>query len=236
VHEADAGLVDQAVKSARSALSGPYGRSAATERVRMLRKAADVVERRFDELVDAEVGDTGKPYAQARTLDVARAAINFRAFEVYNVVHGFGRNSAGQFLTEHPGIDGVTFTGSTATGAVIMRAVAPRVRPVSFELGGKNAAVVFDDVDVEKAVAGLTRSLFTNAGQVCLCTERVYVHRPIFDEVVGRLADAAKGLRLGLPSDAATTMGPLISQAHRRKVEGYVRIADEPARADPSAR
>jgi aminomuconate-semialdehyde/2-hydroxymuconate-6-semialdehyde dehydrogenase len=146
---------------------------------------------------------------------------------VYNVVHGFGKDSAGQYLTEHPDIDGVTFTGSTATGIHIMRTVAPRVRPVSFELGGKNAALVFADANMDDAIAGLTRSLFTNAGQVCLCTERVYVQRPIFDEVVSRLADSARGLRLGVPDGPDTTTGPLISQAHRQKVQKYVQLADE---------
>ena len=67
-----------------------------------------------------------------------------------------------------------------------MRAVAPSVRPVSFELGGKNAALVFADADLDKAVDGLARSVFTNTGQVCLCTERVYVERPVYDDVVGR--------------------------------------------------
>ena len=81
---------------------------------------------------------------------------------VYNVVHGFGSDSAGEYLTTHPGIDGVTFTGSSATGSHVMKTVAPRVRPVSFELGGKNAAVVFDDVDPAEALDGLARAIFTN--------------------------------------------------------------------------
>src|SRR6185437_15420949 len=142
----------------------------------------------------------------------------------YNVVHGFGPDSAGQFLTEHPGIDGVTFTGSSATGAGIMRAVAPRVRPVSFELGGKNAALVFADADLDATLDGLTRSVFANTGQVCLCTERVYVQRPVFDEVAAGLVERARGLRLGRPDDAATTTGPLISQEHREKVLSYYRL------------
>ena len=145
----------------------------------------------------------------------------------YNVVHGFGPDSAGQFLVEHPGIDGVTFTGSTATGTAIMRAVAPRVRPLSFELGGKNAALVFADADLDAALDGLTRSVFANTGQVCLCTERVYVERAIFDDVVAGLAERARGLRLGRPDAAATTTGPLISQEHREKVLGYYRLAEE---------
>ncbi|WAM20020.1 2-hydroxymuconic semialdehyde dehydrogenase [Rhodococcus sp. JS3073] len=146
---------------------------------------------------------------------------------VYNVVHGFGSGSAGEFLTAHPGIDGVTFTGSSATGTHVMRTVAPRVRPVSFELGGKNAAVVFDDVDLDEALTGLSRSVFTNTGQVCLCTERVYVQRKIFDDIADGLAERAARLRMSTPADAATTTGPLISQAHRKKVLGYFELAEQ---------
>ena len=144
---------------------------------------------------------------------------------VYNVVHGFGPDSAGEYLTAHPGIDGVTFTGESRTGSAIMRAVAPRVRPVSFELGGKNAAVVFDDCDLEATLDGLTRSVFMNSGQVCLCTERVYVQRGIFDDVVSGLVDRAKGLKLGRPDAEGVTTGPLISQEHRRKVQAYYDLA-----------
>ncbi len=144
---------------------------------------------------------------------------------VYNVVHGAG--PTGELLTRHPGIDGVTFTGSTATGAAVMTAAAPRVRPVSFELGGKNAAIVFDDVEIDEVVAGLSRSVFTNTGQVCLCTERVYVHRKVFDDIATGLADRARGLRLGDPTDDATTMGPLISRRHRRKVLEYFELAEQ---------
>lgn len=314
VHEAGERIVDDAVRAARAALNGPYAKMTVNERAMLLRRAADIVERRFDDLLTAEVADTGKTHAQARALDVSRAATNFRAFAdmvssvgltsfmtdlpngrqalnyaigkplgvvaaivpwnlplllltwkvapalatgntlvvkpseetpgsatvlaeilseaglpdgVFNVVHGFGRGSAGQYLTEHPDIDGVTFTGSTATGTGIMRAVAPLVKPISFELGGKNAALVFDDADLDDAVAGLTRSLFTNGGQVCLCTERVYLHRSIFDEVAARLTESAKALRQGRPEDPATTMSPLISQAHRRKVQDYVHMAND---------
>lgn len=146
---------------------------------------------------------------------------------VYNVVHGFGANSAGEFLTTHSGVDGVTFTGSSATGTHVMKTVAPRVRPVSFELGGKNAAVVFDDVDLDEALDGLTRSVFTNTGQVCLCTERVYVQRAIFDDIASGLVERATRLRLGAPLDTATTTGPLISQTHRDKVLGYFKFAEQ---------
>ena len=314
VHEADAGLVDRAVAAARAALDGAWGATTVAQRTALLRRVADRIEERFEEFVLAESADTGKPLAQARELDVARAVANFRSFAdtvaaagqpsfmtdlaggrqalnyavrkplgvvavivpwnlplllltwkvapalacgnavvvkpseetpstatllaevldeagvpagAYNVVHGFGPDSAGQFLTEHPGIDGVTFTGSSATGAGIMRAVAPRVRPVSFELGGKNAALVFADADLDATLDGLTRSVFANTGQVCLCTERVYVQRPVFEEVAAGLVERARGLRLGRPDDAATTTGPLISAEHREKVLSYYRLAEQ---------
>ncbi|MGA5428233.1 2-hydroxymuconic semialdehyde dehydrogenase [Streptomyces koyangensis] len=146
---------------------------------------------------------------------------------VYNVVHGFGPGSAGEFLTRHPGIDGVTFTGESSTGATIMTEVAPRVVPVSFELGGKNAAVVFDDSPLEQTLDGLTRALFLNTGQVCLCTERVYVQRGLFGELAAGIAERARGLRLGRPYTPGTTTGPLISQEHRAKVMSYLDLAVE---------
>jgi aminomuconate-semialdehyde/2-hydroxymuconate-6-semialdehyde dehydrogenase len=140
---------------------------------------------------------------------------------VYNVVHGLGGGSTGELLTRHPGLDGITFTGETATGSAIMRTAADHVRPVSFELGGKNAAVVFADCNIDKAIEGTMRSVFANSGQVCLGTERVYVERPIFAEFVGRLGAEASKLKLGDPFDRATTMGPLISMDHRRKVLSF---------------
>ena len=140
---------------------------------------------------------------------------------VYNVVHGFGPGSAGEFLTRHPGVDGITFTGETATGSAIMKAASDGVRPVSLELGGKNAAVVFADCNLDKAIEGTMRSVFANCGQVCLGTERVYVERPLFDTFVARLKAAASGLQMGDPFDKATTMGPLISQEHRSKVLSF---------------
>ena len=130
---------------------------------------------------------------------------------VYNVVHGFGPNSAGEFLTRHPGVNAITFTGETRTGEAIMAAAAKGVRPVSFELGGKNAGIVFADADFDKAVAGITRSAFENCGQVCLGTERVYVQRPIFDKFVAALKAKAESLTMGLPQTPGVSMGPRIS-------------------------
>jgi aminomuconate-semialdehyde/2-hydroxymuconate-6-semialdehyde dehydrogenase len=145
----------------------------------------------------------------------------------YNVVHGFGPNSAGEFLTQHPDVNAVTFTGESQTGAAIMKAVAASVKPVSFELGGKNAAIVFADCDVEEAVNGISEAAFLNTGQVCLCTERVYVERSIFEPFVKALKRKAESLRVGSPLESTTELGPLISSQHREKVLSYYRLARE---------
>ena len=140
---------------------------------------------------------------------------------VYNVIHGFGPDSAGGFLTEHGGVDAITFTGETRTGTAIMQAAARGLRDVSFELGGKNSAIVFADADMEVTVEALTRSVFLNCGQVCLGTERVVVERPLFERLTAALKAKAEKLRPGPPDDASTTLGPLISPDHREKVLSY---------------
>ncbi|WP_047303463.1 2-hydroxymuconic semialdehyde dehydrogenase [Pseudomonas fluorescens] len=146
---------------------------------------------------------------------------------VFNLVHGFGPNSAGEFLTAHRDVDAITFTGESRTGATIMKAAAEGVREVSFELGGKNAAVVFADCDFDAAVAGVLRASFTNAGQVCLCSERVYVERPIYQRFVAALKAGAEQLKIGYPDEDGVNMGSLISHKHREKVLGYFQLALE---------
>src|ERR1700735_3305927 len=306
--------VELAVKAATAALQGPWGRLTLPQRTDMLYAVAREIDRRFEDFLDAEVNDTGKPRSVASHLDIPRGAANFRVFAdavrnvpteffemttpegrkaynyavrvpkgviavvcpwnlplllmtwkvapalacgnavvvkpseetpatatllaeamrdagipngVYNVVHGFGPRSAGEFLAQHPDVDAVTFTGESKTGAAIMKAVAPTVKPVSFELGGKNAAIVFADCNFEEAVNGLSDAVFLNTGQVCLCAERVYVERRIFDEFVEALKQKAEGLHAGWPNDRETKLGPLISAQHREKVLSYYRLARE---------
>ncbi|MEZ5226270.1 MAG: aldehyde dehydrogenase family protein [Acidimicrobiales bacterium] len=115
----------------------------------------------------------------------------------------------------------MTFTGETTTGTDIMKAAAEGVRDVSFELGGKNSAVVFADADFDAAVDGVFRSAFLNTGQVCLGTERVFVERPLFERFRDALAERARSVTYGRPSDHGTTYGPLISAEHQQKVLGY---------------
>jgi aminomuconate-semialdehyde/2-hydroxymuconate-6-semialdehyde dehydrogenase len=145
---------------------------------------------------------------------------------VFNLVHGFGPGSAGAALTAHADVNAIAFTGESATGSAIMKSAADSVKALSFELGGKNAALVFADADFEAALAGTLRSVFANTGQVCLCSERVYVERPLYARFVEALAAGARALKLGGPFDGAD-LGPLISRGHRDKVLSYYRLARE---------
>jgi len=312
VSEADESLVNQAVESARRALTGDWAKLTVPARAAALHKIADGIEARFSDFVEAEVSDTGKPISLASKIDIPRGAANFRIFAdlvkaagleafrteisdsvsalnysvrkplgivgiitpwnlplllltwkaapalacgncvvvkpseetpasatllaevmqsagvpagVFNVVHGFGAGSAGEFLTSHSDVDAVTFTGESKTGSAIMRAVAPTVKPISFELGGKNAAIVFADCDFDETINGLADAVFLNTGQVCLCAERVYVERGIFDRFVSAMKQKAESLVLGWPNDSKTTTGPLISKEHRSKVLSYYELA-----------
>ena len=294
VSEASAADVDRAVRTARAALTGPWGRMTRATRTAMIRAIADEIDRRAKDFLAAEIADTGKPQSLASSVDIPRGAANFRIFAdimsqageqafpmdtadgagalnytvrrpkgviavispwnlplllmtwkvapalacgntvvakpseetpatcallgevmnavgvppgVFNVVHGFGPGSAGEALTRHPGVDAITFTGETRTGEAIMKAAAAGTRDVSSELGGKNASLVFADCDLDAAVEGTIRSTFTNCGQVCLCTERVYVEEAIFDAFLEKLAGEAKILKPGMPDHSATTIG-----------------------------
>jgi aminomuconate-semialdehyde/2-hydroxymuconate-6-semialdehyde dehydrogenase len=143
---------------------------------------------------------------------------------VLNVVHGLGAK-VGEALTAHPDVPLISFTGGTVTGAAVMRSAGPRFKRVSLELGGKNAAVVFADADLNTAVPGIVQSSFENQGEICLCTSRVFVERPIYEEFRQRFVSMVKELRIGPPSAPATQIGAVISEAHRDKVEGYIALA-----------
>ncbi|AII11008.1 aldehyde dehydrogenase [Rhodococcus opacus] len=140
---------------------------------------------------------------------------------VFNVVHGYGPDSVGEALTQNADIDRITFTGESGTGRVIARAAAANLVPVSLELGGKGANVVFADADLDNAIDWSIRAIFTNAGQVCLAGSRIYVERPLLDEFVDRFVAAANAMVVGDPKDPATQIGPLASGEHYTKVRGY---------------
>lgn len=314
VHEAGEPEVAAAVAAAKAAMKGPWGKMTQAKRIELLDNVANRINERFDEFLDAECKDTGKPQKIASHIDIPRGAANFKAFSetlanhpteafkldtpdghgalnyghrspkgvvavispwnlplllmtwkvgpalacgnavvvkpseetpatatllgevmnecgvpkgVYNVVHGFGPDSAGAFLTAHPDVDAITFTGETRTGETIMRAASVGLRNISLECGGKNPGIVFADSDIDKAIEGTMRSAFVNCGQVCLGTERIYVERPIFDEFVARLKEGVEKLKLGVPEDPEVDFGPLVSQEHKEKVLSYYRLAVE---------
>jgi aminomuconate-semialdehyde/2-hydroxymuconate-6-semialdehyde dehydrogenase len=140
---------------------------------------------------------------------------------VLNVVHGFGADAAGEWLTRSRDVDRITFTGESSTGRAIAAAAAANLVPVSLELGGKGANIVFADADLDEAVAWSSRAIFTNSGQVCLAGSRLYVQRSVLDEFVRRFVATAEQLRVGAPSDPTTDLGPLASEQHFRKVSGF---------------
>jgi aminomuconate-semialdehyde/2-hydroxymuconate-6-semialdehyde dehydrogenase len=145
---------------------------------------------------------------------------------VFNVVHGFGPHAAGEALTTHPDVAGVTFTGESATGKAIMRAAAGSLKKLSFELGGKSPTIVMDDADLDEAVAGSLLGSFMNQGEVCLAGNRILVQRGIYDEFCSRMVDGTAAWTLGNPLEPATKVGPLVSAEHLDKVLGYIQGAE----------
>ncbi|MCW2759526.1 MAG: aldehyde dehydrogenase [Nocardioidaceae bacterium] len=141
---------------------------------------------------------------------------------VFNVVHGYGPDSAGSALTEHRAVDRITFTGESGTGRHIARAAAANLTPVSFELGGKGANLVFDDADLDNAIDWSVKAIFSNAGHVCLAGYRLYVQRGVYDEFLARFVARAESLVIGDPKVSGTQLGPLASEEHYKKVRGYV--------------
>ncbi len=140
---------------------------------------------------------------------------------VVNIVTGYG-DPAGKALVEHPDVDKVTFTGSTATGKWIVQAAAATLKRVTLELGGKSPTFVFPDADLEKAIPGAAMAVFANAGQICVAGSRLYVHRKVFDQVVAGVTGMAKALKVGSGLAPDTQMGPLVSQGQLDRVTGYI--------------
>lgn len=139
-----------------------------------------------------------------------------------NIVTGTGEK-AGAALAEHPGVDKVSFTGSTEVGRLIMRAASGSMKRLTLELGGKSPAIVMDDADLEAAIPGAANAVFFNQGQTCCAGSRLYVARKHFDRVLEGVAAQACSYRLGPSLDWASQMGPLVSAAQRDRVMGYIR-------------
>ncbi len=139
---------------------------------------------------------------------------------VLNVVPG-GRD-LGAYLVEHPGIDKVSFTGSTAAGRSIAETCGRLLRPVTLELGGKSAAIVLDDADLAASIEAFFGSTLLNNGQICWLSTRVLAPRSRYTEIVDSITDLARGLKVGDPLEPETKIGPLVSGRQRERVEGYI--------------
>jgi acyl-CoA reductase-like NAD-dependent aldehyde dehydrogenase len=140
---------------------------------------------------------------------------------VLQVVVGTGP-VVGARLVDHPEVAKVAFTGSTDVGREVMARAARTLKRVTLELGGKSASVIFADGDLEQAAAATPGGVFANAGQDCCARSRVLVQRPVFDRYLSLLVDAVASWRVGDPTDPATDMGPLVTEAHRARVRGFL--------------
>lgn len=145
---------------------------------------------------------------------------------VFNVVHGFGPASAGEYLTTHPDVNLISFTGETTTGQTIMKNAASSLKRLSFELGGKGANIVFDDVDIVQAADIAAKSGFFNQGEFCLAGPRVFVQRPIFDQFLDAFVKRVQSIKVGDPMHPDTDMGALIIEEHLERVLAFVRDAE----------
>jgi acyl-CoA reductase-like NAD-dependent aldehyde dehydrogenase len=140
---------------------------------------------------------------------------------VFNVVPGKGR-IAGEALVRHPGVDKLSFTGSTEVGQHLMRTAAETLKKVTLELGGKSPTIVFADADLDAALRGATAGIFYGKGEVCAAGSRLLVEKSIHDEFVAKLAERAKKMQPSDPLDPKTRLGSLVSRAQLDKVMGYV--------------
>ena len=143
---------------------------------------------------------------------------------LYNVVHGRGME-AGTALTNHPIVKAISFTGGTQTGRYVSQSGAEQFKKMSLEMGGKNAALVFADADMDRTVKGIARASFLNQGQICLCASRILVQRSIYDKFVEQLVSEVKQLTVGDPQQSSSDLGSLISHEHQQKVMGFVQSA-----------
>lgn len=130
----------------------------------------------------------------------------------------------GDAITLHPLVKRVSFTGGTTTGKHIAHIAADKMMPVSLELGGKSPTMVFEDADLDHAVAGVLYGIFSSSGESCIAGSRLFVARALYDGFMERLAAGAAALRVGDPADERTQMGPLITARHREGIERYVDI------------
>ena len=145
---------------------------------------------------------------------------------VINIVHGYGYE-CGDTIVTHDRVGAISFTGGTETGGIVASKAAPKFKKISLELGGKNATIVLDDVDLDAIVPEIVRSSFLNQGQICLCGSRIFVSESIRDDFTKKFVAEVEKMHIGKPSDESTEFGSLVSFEHREKVESYIELAKQ---------
>ncbi len=168
--------------------------------------------------------DSATPLSALRMAELA-TEVGFPPGTI-NIVPGPGP-VVGAHLVRHPGVEKIAFTGSTATGAEIMRLASDGIKRLILELGGKSPNVVFADAELDDALPSSVWSIYYSAGQSCEARSRVLVERPLYDDFVAKFAELASGLKVGDPLDPETQIGSLISSEHRDRVHGYVETGRE---------
>lgn len=309
VAQADVQDVDAAVRAAQHAFDTHWRLTSARQRSRLLRKLADALERRTEQLAWLETWNVGRPITLTRaalavmvdgidyvagvaqgiggqTLNVGDTqVVNFTLREplgvvglilpwnfpllltisklmpvlaagntavikaseitplstvelgaaiqeagfppgVINIVHGPGA-IVGQALVDHPLVARISFTGGTETGRAIYRSAAEHIKRVTLELGGKSPLIVFDDADVEAAAKLALQDITHNTGQICVACTRLVVHERVVDEFTERVREGCRTIRIGMPEDPQTQMGPLVSRAQYERVQRYIDIGQK---------
>jgi aldehyde dehydrogenase (NAD+)/betaine-aldehyde dehydrogenase len=168
--------------------------------------------------------DSATPLSALRMAELA-TEVGFPPGAI-NIVPGPGP-TVGSHLVRHPGVDKIAFTGSTSTGAEIMRMASEPIKRLILELGGKSPNLVFADAELDDAIPSSVWSIYYSAGQSCEARSRVLVERPLYDDFVAKFSELAGKIRVGDPLDAETQMGSLISHEHRDKVHGFVELGRE---------
>jgi aldehyde dehydrogenase (NAD+) len=145
---------------------------------------------------------------------------------VINLINGFGE-TAGAALVAHPDVDKIAFTGHVDTAKIIQKRAADTLKRTTFELGGKSPNIIFADCDLDQAVAGAFHAIYFHCGQCCTAGSRLFVEQKIHQEFVERLAEKAKGRKIGDPLDPTTEQGPQVSQEQLDKILGYVKLGEK---------
>ena len=165
------------------------------------------------------------PFTPLATLRLAELVAGIVPAGVLNIITG--GDALGPLITSHPGIDKVSFTGSTATGKKVMESASADLKRITLELGGNDAAIVLPDADPKKTAAKVFWAAFTNAGQICIAAKRVYVHKDIYDDFAAALTELARSVKVGDGAEQGTTIGPIQNKRQFERVTELVADAHD---------